>query len=169
VFLRRLYVLFVMEIQTRRVHIMGITAHPTWAWTAQQPRNLLMDLGDRIGPFRFLIRDRDTKFTAAFDAVLAGAGVRIVKSPPLAPGERLRGQVRAHSPDRSHRPDADLPRTPSTAGPDRLRGPLQRAAPPSQPAAPAARPDRPVADLSQERIKRRTVLGGVIIEYERVA
>ena len=168
--LRRLYCLFVMEVGSRYVHILGITANPDGPWTAQQIRNLLMDLGDRAADFRFLVRDRAGQFTQAFDAALAGAGIQAVKIPPRSPqanayAERFVLTARTEVTDRmliSGERHMRLVLAEYEAHYNGRRPHRSRQLRPP-------RPDHPVADLSQEQIQRRPVLGGLINEYERAA
>jgi putative transposase len=167
----RLYVLFVVELPTRRVHLLGITAHPTGDWVTQQARNLLIDLADRTDTIKFLIRDRDTKFTRTFDAVFASEDIRILLTPPQAPranaiAERWVGSLRRELLDRSfilnrrqlqhavteyidhhnaHRPHRSLGQ-----------------------AAPLKSLPHPAGE-DNVRVLRRDRLGGVIHEYMRAA
>jgi putative transposase len=105
VFLKRIYVLFVIDLATRRVHLAGATAHPTGAWVVQRARNLLMNLDRRAAPLRFLLRGRDSQFIAAFDAVFTAVGIEVIRTPPQAPSanaaaERWVGTVRRECTDR---------------------------------------------------------------------
>jgi putative transposase len=172
--LRRLYVFFMLEVGTRHVHVLGVTAHPDGAWTVQQARNLLMELGERAARFRFLVRDRAGQFIGAFDAVLSGAGIEVVKIPPRSPranayAERWVRTARAEVTDRM-----------LIVGPRHLRAVLNEyAAHYNQHRPHRARDLRPpdcddismaeIADLTTARIRRRRVLGGLINEYERAA
>jgi len=168
--LQRLCCLFVIEIGSRYVHIPGITANPDGPRTVQQIRNVLMDLGDRAAGFRFLVRDRAGQFTASFDAVLADAGIRVVKNPPRSPrasayAEKFVLTARTEVTDRM-----------LIFGARHLRAILaeyqthhNRRRPHRSRHLRPPRPDHPVADLSRERIKRRPVLGSLINQYERAA
>jgi putative transposase len=168
--LQRLYCLFVIEVGSRYVHILGVTANPDGPWTTQQIRNLLMDLGDRAVGFRFLVRDRAGQFTAAFDAVLADAGIEVVKIPPRSPrancyAERFVLTVRKEVTDRilifGERHLRTILAQYETHYNGRRPHRSRELRPP--------RPDHPVADLSQAQIQRRPVLGGLLSEYERAA
>jgi putative transposase len=168
--LRRVYVLFALEVRHRYLHILGVTGHPDGPWTTQQARNLVMDLGERGAQFRFLVRDRAGQFSASFDAVLAGAGIGVVQIPPRCPkancfGERLVLTVRTELTDRMlifgerhlRRALAEYARHYNTRRPHRA---LQLRPP---------RPQLPVPEPVHDRVRRRTVLGDLINEYEPAA
>jgi putative transposase len=148
-----------------------VTSHPVGAWVVQQARNLLMAVGDDLGRFRFLIRDRDTKFTAAFDAVFAAEGIQVLRTPVRAPranayAERWVGTVEREVLDRM----LIFGRRQLVSVLGRVRRPLQRA--PSAPClgqAPPLGPGEPVVVVSAGRLERRDRLGGLIHEYAQVA
>jgi transposase InsO family protein len=159
--LQRLYCLFVMEVGSRHVHILGITADPDGPWTTQQIRNLLMDLGDRAASFRFLVRDR---------VVLAGAGIEVVKIPPRSPkanayAERFVLTARKEVTDRMLIFGERHLRTILAQYEAHYNGRRPHRSRQLWP----PRPDHPIGDLSRKRIQRRPVLGGLINEYERAA
>lgn len=173
VFLPRLYVLFVMELGTRRVHLLGITRNPTGPWATRVARNFVATLDERGHAFRRLIRDRDTKFTAAFDAVFASTGISVLRSPVRAPranayAERWVRTLRVECLDRmlilgpahlrvvlneylahynTHRPHRSLDQRPPAGAELRLIG----------------------GDAPLDRVERKEVLGGLINEYLRAA
>jgi len=167
--LHRLYVLFVVEHATRRVHLLGITANPTGPWVAQQARNLLMDPGDRASQFKFLIRDRDSKFIDVFDAVFASEDIRILRTPVRrmranAIAERWIGTVRRELLDRMlilnrRQLGTVLAEYVAHFNAHRPHRTLNQAAP-LQPLPPPASP-------SQLHIRRRDRLGGLIHEYSQ--
>ncbi|CAI7974131.1 transposase [Frankia sp. Hr75.2] len=168
--LRRLYCFFIIEVGSRTVHILGVTAHPDGPWTTQQARNLLMDLGDRAADFQFLVRDRAGQFTASFDAVLADAGITTIKIPPRTPqanayAERFVRTVRTEVTDRMLIVGERHLRTVLAEYARHYNGRRPHRALRLQP----PRPDHPITDVTTARIKRRPVLGGLINEYERAA
>jgi transposase InsO family protein len=172
VLLRRLYVLVFIEHGTRRLHVAGVTAHPTGAWAVQQARNLAMDLGDRLGTLRFLVHDRDPLFTTAFGEVFKSEGLRIVTTLPRTPRmnaicERVIGTLRRELLDQTlvlgerhlarvlreylkhyngHRPHQSRQQRPPDI---------------------ETQPVREVADLRSAR--RKPVVAGLINEYHRAA
>jgi hypothetical protein len=174
VLLRRLYVLFFIELDTRRVYVNGITANPTGEWVVQQARNLTMVLADRLDPVRFLVRDRDAKFTASFDEVFHSEGIQIIRTPVRAPranafAERFVGTIRRECLDRMlifnrrqlqvvlteyvdhynhHRPHRSLDQT----------APLSMSPVPT-----------PTAYLDATQLRRSDRIGGLVHEYELAA
>jgi putative transposase len=177
-FLKRFYVLFFLELATRRVHLSGITTNPDGRWVTQQARNLLMVLDDEgIRRPGFVVRDRDSKFTREFDEVFRSEGVRVIKAPVRAPkarahAERWVGSVRRECLDRllivgrrhldhvlatytqhfnEHRPHRALGQRP----------PLGKSPPSSE------QPTAEVIDL--DRVRRRDRIGGLIHEYQLAA
>jgi putative transposase len=165
------YVLAVIEHATRRIRILGVTLHPTGAWTAQQARNLLMDLGEQAHQVKFMIRDRGSNYTAAFDAVLADTGIRTVlcnvRTPRMnATAERWIGGCRRELLDRTLISNENhlrriLREYETHHNQHRPHRSLDSAAP--------LKPLPEPVDLEQHRVRRHPRVGGMINEYRLVA
>src|SRR5215218_9457677 len=171
VFLQRLYVLFVIEVASRRVHVLGVTPHPVGDWVAQQARNLLMALNDGAGRFRFLVRDRDMKFTSAFDAVFVAEAIQVLTTPVRAPranayAERWVGTVRREVLDRMLILGCRQLRWVLAKYADHYNGHRPHRA---LGQAPPLGPGVPVVLAPPGKVVRRDRLGGLIHEYAQVA
>jgi putative transposase len=169
--LTRIYVLFLIEVASRRVHLLGATTNPSGQWVAQQARNLMLDLGERTTRFRFLIRDRDAKYTAMFDAVFRTEGIEVLLTPPRAPranafAERWVRSVRRECLDRiliynpRHLLAVPGEYVAHYNGRRAHQGRGQR--PSDRDTLPA-----PATDLTVIRVRRRKVLHGLTNEYEK--
>jgi transposase InsO family protein len=174
VLLKRIYALIMVEHGSRRAHLMGVTAHPTGVWTTQAARNLLMDLGERLAATKFLLRDRDSRFTASFDAVFSTEGIRILTSPPGAPRanaicERMIGTLRRELLDRvlvvNERHLSQVLTIYlhhfNTARPHRT---LRQLTPTQTEAHPP-----PMINLANHQVRRRAILHGLTSEYQIAA
>jgi len=170
--LRTLYVLFFIELSTRRVHVAGVTAHPDSAWVTQQARNLAIE--ERLSGVRFLVRDRDAKFPGSFDAVLRAEGVRVIRTPIRAPranafAERFVRTVRRECLDhvliygRRHL-ERVLEAHLAHYVEERPHRGLGLAVP-----AGDRPPEVPAVATGVPPVERRDVLGGLIHEYRRAA
>ncbi len=165
------YVLAVIEHASRRIRILGVTQHPTGEWTTQQARNLLMDLGEQAHRVRFMIRDRGSNFTAAFDAVLASAGIRTVlcnvRTPRMnAIAERWIGGCRRELLDRTLIwNQAHLRRILREYETHHNRHRPHRALNAAAPLKPLPQP----VDLQQYRVRKYARVSGMINEYRLVA
>jgi putative transposase len=170
--LKRLYVLLFIELQSRRVHLCGVTANPTAAWTTQQARNLTMALGDGGERFRFIVHDRDAKFNASFDEVFQAEGVKVIRTPVRAPqanaiAERFVGTVRRECLDRMLTLSRRHLEATLRVYANHYNGHRPHRALGMQ--APAPRRSPPAVGTAPHSVERRDLLGGLIHEYNIAA
>jgi transposase InsO family protein len=174
VLLRRLYVLFFIELGTRRVYVAGVTGNPAGWWVTQQARHVTWTLAERVVPMRFLIRDRDAKFTASFDEVFRSERIRVIRTPPRAPranafAERFVGTIRRECLDRMlifHRRQLEtvLVEYVDHYNGHRPHRALDQKAPVSMSSA-----SPPISPLDPTHLRRTDRLGGLIHEYKLAA